>query len=36
MLKALEKEFGISFKEGGLTRDEKLAYEKYKALAKRK
>ena len=33
LLDALKKGFGITFKEGGLTRDEKLGYEKYKAVA---
>lgn len=36
LLSALKKGFGITFKEGGLTRDEKLGYEKYKAVAKRR
>jgi long-chain acyl-CoA synthetase len=36
LLSALGKGFGITFKEGGMTRDEKLGYEKYKAVAKRR
>lgn len=35
-LEALEKGLGITLKEGTLTRDEKLGYEKHKAMAKRK
>ena len=36
LLNGLRKGFGITFKESGLTRDEKLSYEKYKAVAKRR
>ncbi|MFB3883975.1 MAG: AMP-binding protein [Thermodesulfobacteriota bacterium] len=34
LLGVLGKGFGVTFKEGGLTRDEKLVYEKYKAVLK--
>lgn len=36
ILGALEKQLGITLAEGALTRDEKLGYEKYKAMAKRR
>jgi long-chain acyl-CoA synthetase len=36
LLSGLRKGFGITFKESGLTRDEKLGYEKYKAIAKKR
>ncbi len=36
ILSALEEKLGTKLKEGALTRDEKLGYEKHKALAKRR
>lgn len=36
VLGALEKQFGIQLKEGGLTRDERFGYEKQKTLAKKR
>jgi long-chain acyl-CoA synthetase len=35
-LRVLGKGFGITFKESGLTKDEKLVYEKYKAVVKKR
>ncbi len=36
LIGVLGKGFGITFKESGLSRDEKLGYEKYKAIAKKR
>jgi long-chain acyl-CoA synthetase len=35
-LEVLKKGFGVTVKESGLTSDEKLAYEKYKAVLKKR